>query len=131
MKKFIFIILTFASLNAIELDWIHDYSQALKEAQETNKDIYVFIGADQCRFCDMFKSTALADKRVGQRLKETYILVYLSRDRHVIPKGLETQGVPQNYFQNKQGKEYFHTWGHYNAKGFHLILDEASLYKED
>jgi thioredoxin-related protein len=131
MRILLLVFLALTSLQAIELDWIHDYKQALQEAKKRDKSIYLFIGADKCRFCDMFKQRALSRDSVIKRLEKEYVLVYLSRDRHKIPKGLETQGVPKHYFLTKEGKQYFHTWGYYDCKGFHLILDEAEMYKED
>ena len=128
MKKlYIFILLTI-SLFASETDnWIHSYTKGLQLAQKEHKNIYLFIGADSCRFCDMFKKKTLSQKRVMQRLRREYILIYLSRDRERIPKKFERYGVPRHYFLDQNGKIIFETFGVLEPNGFFTILDEAEL----
>lgn len=110
-----------------ELHWSHDYAQTLKEAKNEHKDIYLFIGADVCKFCDKFKATALSDKATLKRLKESYKVIYLSRDRHLIPEGFEKKGVPRHYFLTPNGKIFYQDWGGREVDGFNLMLDEAEL----
>lgn len=124
----IFLFIT-SSLCAGELNWSHDYKSAQLLAKQSNKDIYLFIGADKCRFCDRFKDIALADKDIMKKISKEYILVYLSRDRHIIPKNFETKGVPRHYFIDPQGKVFHETWGDREVAGFYDVLDEAELNK--
>ena len=130
MKKFILLVLFASSLLASEIDWIHDYDDALKIAKQQNKDIYIFIGADKCRFCDLFKKNALSKKSVIKRLNREYIPVYLSRDQHKIPSNFATQGVPRHYFVSSSGKVFHEDRGSREESGFLSILDEAELQKE-
>jgi len=128
MKKIIpLLIFSTLLLHSIELDWIHDYQKALKEAQRQQKDIYIFIGADKCRFCERYKQKALDNPKVMQAIKKRYILVYLSRDRHTIPNGFKKYGVPLHYFLTPQGKVYFVDAGTKNSEGVFLMIDEAEL----
>ena len=110
-----------------QLDWSHDYVQTLKEAKKEHKDIYLFIGADVCKFCDKFKATTLSDKATLKRLKESYKVIYLSRDRHLIPSHFEKKGVPRHYFLTPNGKIFYQDWGGREVDGFNLMLDEAEL----
>ncbi len=130
MKKFILLVLFASSLLASEINWIHDYDDALKIAKQQNKDIYIFIGADKCRFCDLFKKNALSKKSVIKRLNREYIPVYLSRDQHKIPSNFATQGVPRHYFVSSGGKVFHEDRGSREESGFLSILDEAELQKE-
>lgn len=123
-----FLFLT-STLYASELNWSHDYKAALLQAKVTNKDIYLFIGADTCKFCDRFKDIALVDKDIMKKIRKEYILVYLSRDRHFIPSGFKTKGVPRHYFIDPQGKIFHETWGDREVAGFYDVLDEAELNK--
>ncbi len=123
---FTFIILTF-TLNANTKNWIHNYDFALKKAKIEKKDIYVFVGADVCRFCDTFKKDVLSDESLIKTMQKDYVLVYLSRDRHTIPSKFKTIGVPIHYFTTSNGEIYFQTWGGVNLDGWKLILDEADL----
>ncbi len=130
IKKLLFFIIStlFTSqLLAIELDWSHDYESALLQAKQEKKDVYVFIGADRCRFCDRYKQLTLSDAKVLYDLNEQYIPVYLSRDRHKIPTGFATKGVPIHYFVKPDGKVYYISRGAFEIPGFYSMLDEAEL----
>ncbi len=116
-----------SSLFAIELPWLHDYDKALRLAKEHNKDVYIFIGADKCHFCERYKKKALDDPKVMEALKKRFILVYLSRDRHKIPKGFKKYGVPLHYFLKPNGEIYFIDAGTKNADAVYLMIDEADL----
>ena len=69
MKLIILTLLFSSLLFSAELDWIHDYDKALVEAKKENKDVYIFIGADVCRFCDLFKKVTLSKKEVIAQTK--------------------------------------------------------------
>lgn len=129
MKLFIFILFFVSSLYAIELDWEHNYNNALKQAKQQNKDVYLFVGADVCRFCDKFKKETLSDKDVIKTLKKDYILLYMSRDKHKIPDKFEKFGVPRHYFLTENGKVIFTTSGSREIDGFYTLLEEVDLIK--
>jgi len=131
MKKILLISLFAISLFAIELPWLHDLKKAKKVAQKEHKDIYVFVGADKCRFCDMYKKEALSKPKVIEALKKHFVLVYLSRDRHKIPKDFQKFGVPLHYFLKSDGTIYFLDAGVKNAEGVFLMIDEAELNKDE
>ena len=107
--------------------WLHNYKKALQQAQKEGKKVYLFIGADKCHFCKMFKEKTLAKKGVMQRLTQEYVPVYLSRDRHKIPDKFEKFGAPRHYFLDKNGKILFATFGVLEPEGFFTTLDEADL----
>ncbi len=91
------------------------------------KDIYLFIGANNCRFCERYKQKALSKPEVIDALKKRFVLVYLSRDTDKIPKGFKRYGVPLHYFLKPNGKVYFVDAGTKNADGVYLMIDEAEL----
>lgn len=131
-RALLLIILIFApALYSVELDWSHDYEQALTQAEKEHKDVYLFIGADKCKFCDRFKKVTLSDKGIMQRLKKDYVLVYLSRDQHPVPERFKIKGVPRHYFLSADGKIIHETWGGREVHGFYDVLDEAELNKMD
>ncbi|RLA70817.1 MAG: thioredoxin family protein [Epsilonproteobacteria bacterium] len=128
-----FIILTLFLISLLygdELNWLHDYDKALFEAKKEHKDVYLFIGADVCRFCDLFKQMTLSKNEVIETLEEEYILLYLSRDRHKIPKYFATQGVPRHYFLTPNGKIIHEDRGSREPAGFYNMLDEVDLKKD-
>lgn len=133
MKKLLLSLLSiimFSSCSSESL-WLHDYDKALEIAKETDKDVYLFIGADECRFCDRFKDLTLSKDEVIQRLQEEYILLYLSRDQHKIPEHFKTAGVPRHYFLTSDGKTIHEDQGSREPDGFFSILDEVDLKKDD
>ncbi len=132
MKILLFSLLFVTTLFSYETDsWIHDYNTGLQLAQKEHKNIYLFIGADACKFCKIFKEKTLSQKSVMQRLHKEYVLIYLSRDRHKIPSKFEKFGAPRHYFLDENGKILFATFGVLEPAGFFTILDEADLNSEN
>lgn len=127
MKTFISLLLLLSTLFGAELDWLHDYDIAIKQAKEQNKGVYLFVGADECKWCDRFKEITLSKDEVISRLKEDYILLYMSRDRHSIPARFEVQGVPRHYFLTKEGKTIHEDRGSREPDGFFSLLEEVDL----
>jgi len=130
MKIFILSIIFISSLYGIELNWLHDYNKALEIAKKEHKDVYLFVGADECRFCDRFKELTLSKKSVMNRLEKEYVPLYLSRDRHFIPKRFAIKGVPRHYFLTSNGKIIHDDRGSREPAGFFDILDEVELKKD-
>ena len=130
MKFFIVIVMFISTLYSSDLNWFHNYDKALSQAKKECKDVYLFVGADKCRWCDRFKKMTLSDKDVIKKLKEDYVLLYMSRDRHKIPSKFEVKGVPRHYFLTNSGKIIHTDRGSREIDGFYDLLDEANLAKE-
>jgi thioredoxin-related protein len=129
-KIFFSILLLFSTLNAVELNWEHNYDNALATAQKENKMVYLFIGADVCKHCDRFKQQTLSNKELIERMKKKYILLYMSRDQHKIPDGFEKYGVPFHYFLTPEGKIIAEVQGSRELAGWYDVLDEIDLISE-
>ena len=113
-----------------ELDWEHNYDNALAAAKKENKAVYLFIGADNCRHCDRFKKQTLSNKELIEKMKKEYVLLYMSRDQHNIPDGFEKYGVPMHYFLTADGKIVAVIQGSRELAGWYDVLDEVDLEKE-
>jgi len=74
------VLLLFSTLSAIELGWKHDYKKALTTAKKEYKMVYLFIGADHCKYCESFKKQTLSDKKLIEAMKKKYVLLYMSRE---------------------------------------------------
>jgi len=125
-----FILIAALLLNLSAFDWPSDYDNALKEAKKEKKDIYLFIGSEYCRYCEKFEKEVLSQDEVIERLKKSYVLIYLSRDIDDIPSHLETTPVPRHYFLTKDGKVILTTIGGRSIEGFYELLDEVKEAKE-
>lgn len=131
MRKFLLSTLLLAStLAAIELNWEHDYDKALATAKKEHKNVYLFIGADNCRHCDRFKKQTLSNKKLIETMKKEYVLLYMSRDQHKIPDGFEKYGVPMHYFLTADGKTIAVIQGSRELAGWYDVLDEVDLIRE-
>lgn len=117
-------------LNLYAIDWPSDYNKALLEAKKEKKDIYLFLGSEYCRYCEKFKKEVLSQDEVIEKLKKSYVLIYLSRDIDDIPGHLETTPVPRHYFLTKEGKVIYTTIGGRSTEGFYELLDEVKEAKE-
>ena len=129
-KIFFSIFLLFSTLNAVELNWEHNYDNALASAKKEHKMVYLFIGADVCKHCDRFKEQTLSNKTLIERMKKKYILLYMSRDQHKIPDGFEKYGVPFHYFLTPTGKIVAEVQGSRELEGWYDVLDEIDLISE-
>lgn len=131
MKIFISLFIVYSTLFSTEINWLNDYDEALAEAKKQEKGVYLFIGADECRWCDRFKKLTLSNQRAIDRLEEEYVLLYLSRDRHNIPKQFVTKGVPRHYFLTNRGEIIHADRGSREVDGFLDLIEEVNLKKED
>lgn len=129
-KIFFTLFLLFSTLNAAELNWEHNYDNALASAKKEHKMVYLFIGADVCKHCDRFKEQTLSNKDLIKAMKEDYILLYMSRDQHNIPDRFKTCGVPFHYFLTSDGKIIAEVQGSRELAGWNDVLDEVDLIKE-
>lgn len=127
MKHLLFLFLSLSTLFSADLPWLHDYDKAIKQAKEQNKMVYLFVGADDCKWCDRFKDMTLSKDEVIKRLEKEYVLLYMSRDRHNIPKKFEVQGVPRHYFLSSKGKVIHEDRGSREPDGFFTLLEEVEL----
>ena len=131
IANILFSILLFSStLDAAELNWEHNYNNALATAKKEKKMVYLFIGADQCRHCDRFKKQTLSNKELIVKMKKEYVLLYMSRDQHTIPDRFEKYGVPFHYFLTPEGKIIAEVQGSRELEGWYDVLDEIDLIKE-
>ena len=129
-KVLLSILLFISTLDAVELNWEHNYNNALATAKKEKKMVYLFIGADNCRHCDRFKKQTLSNKGLIAKMKEEYVLLFMSRDQHDIPDRFEKYGVPFHYFLTSEGKIIAEVQGSRELEGWYDVLDEIDLIKE-
>lgn len=111
-------------LGAVELDWEHDYNKALAQAKQEKKLVYLFIGADTCKYCAKFKDMTLSKTDLITMMKKDFVLLYMSRDQHTIPDKFEEYGVPRHYFLTPEGEILDEEQGIWDPKGWESILQD-------
>ena len=119
------------TLSATDLDWSNDYNKTLVEAKKENKLVYLFIGADRCRFCEKFKKNTASKKEFADRMKKNFLLIYMSRDRDPVPEQFEKYGVPRHYFLTPEGKVIHTEQGVWSMQGWFSLVDEVISEKDD
>ena len=130
-KILLSIFLLISTLTAVELNWEHNFDNALATAKKEHKMVYLFIGADNCKHCDRFKKQTLSNEALIEKMKKEYVLLYMSRDQHKIPDGFEKYGVPMHYFLTAEGKIVAVIQGSRELEGWYDVLDEVDLIKEN
>jgi thioredoxin-related protein len=131
LSKLLFsLLLLISTLNAVELNWEHNYENALATAKKEKKMVYLFIGADKCKHCERFKKQVLSNTELIEKMKKEYVLLYMSRDKHKIPDNFEKYGVPFHYFLTPNGKIIAEIQGSRELAGWYDVLDEIDLLEE-
>ena len=125
------LLLLISTLDAVELNWEHNFNNALATAKKEHKMVYLFIGADNCKHCERFKKQTLSNKTLIEKMKKEYVLLFMSRDQHEIPDGFEKYGVPMHYFLTAEGKTVAVIQGSRELAGWYDVLDEVELMKEN
>lgn len=76
----------------------------MAQAQKENKLVYLFVGADSCKYCSKFKEMTLSKEGVIKTMKKDFVLLYMSRDQHLIPDKFEQFDLPRDYFLTPKGE---------------------------
>ena len=124
--KYLLIVIAFCTmLLSSNLNWNSDYYKALEEAKVKNKDVYMLITSDSCKWCRKFESTTLQDKSVIKRLKGEYILLHIDRDKNYFPKKFKSTPVPRHYFLTNKGQKIYSFLGFWEKNDFFSFLKDV------
>ena len=127
----LYILLISTTLLSDELDWSNDYEAALIEAKKDNKNIYMLITSESCRWCRKFESTTLEEDDILEKLESKYVLLHISRDRDYLPEKYKKKRVPRHYFITPKEDVIFTFLGYWNTIDFSSFLDDVDIeYKK-
>ena len=107
------------------LNWNSDYHKALEDAKAQNKDVYMLITSQSCRWCRKFESTTLQEKSVIKRLKEQYVLLHIDRDENYFPNKFKSKRVPRHYFITDKGEIIYSLLGFWEKDDFFSFLRDV------
>ena len=131
IKLILYILLISTTLLSDELDWPNDYEAALIEAKKDNKNIYMLITSESCRWCRKFESTTLEEDDILEKLESKYVLLHISRDRDYLPEKYKKKRVPRHYFITPKEDVIFTFLGYWNTIDFSSFLDDVDIeYKK-
>ena len=127
------LVLTIFALSALlfgsKADFMNSYDEALKTAQAQNKDIYMLVTSESCKWCREFENVTLNDAQTMQELKKDYILLALTRDVDNIPKKYNASRVPKHFFLTSDGEIIYAFLGYWNPADFASLAGEAKTKK--
>jgi len=125
MKQLLLILLCITPLLSGELNWQHSYDQAVTKAKAEKKNIFVFIEAKHCPYCEQMMDEVLSTKYIDNALKH-FIPLKLdisSKDAKThFPKAVVT---PTSYFITPQKQPLEEIIGYLNEEFFFWKIDAA------
>ncbi len=127
MKYIITLFVLAMSLWGGALGWQHDYNKALKEAQESDKQVYMLITSESCKWCRKFEDTTLADEAIIQKLKAKYVLLHINRGKDFLPKKFQSKRVPRHYFITPEGEVIYTFLGYWDSLDFGSFIDDVDV----
>jgi len=107
------------------IDWISEYNEALSQAKVQNKNVYMLITSNNCRWCRKFESTTLQNPKVIKELKQKYVLLHIDREMDEIPKKFKKSPVPRHYFLTPNGEIIYTFLGYWDSLDFTSYLDDV------
>ncbi|WP_457597547.1 thioredoxin family protein [Hydrogenimonas sp.] len=84
--------------------WYHDYHQALEEAKQQNKPVYLLLKSDHCPWCVKFKNETLMDPSVEKLLSHHFITVTIDWKDKNRPDTIRSGTVPTSFFLGPDGR---------------------------
>ena len=125
MKTLLLTLLALSTLLSAPLKWEHSYAQAVTRAEAEHKNIFVFIEADDCPYCEQMKQEVLETKYIDNALKH-FVPLKLdisSKDAKThFPKAYVT---PTSYFITPEGEMLEEAVGAQTEEFFFWRIDSA------
>ena len=121
MKKVIFLLLTLflvacsdttqkaeSPKNLLEstIHIYNDYDEALTQAKEQKKSLFILFSTQHCPWCKRLKDTTLQDPELLKRLKNEFIVLFLDKDDDDYPFVYEVEGVPSVFMVGENENIY-------------------------
>jgi len=92
-------------LFANEIQFEHDFNQALQKAKSQNKEVMMMYSAPWCPECDYMKEVVFKDQEVKQYIQKHFIVLSLDIQKDRLPEGFDYMGIPTFFIIDQNGKE--------------------------
>lgn len=130
MKLLLITILFVATLFGSELEFTSDYNAALKQAKAENKDIYMLVTSESCKWCRKFENKTLVNIPLVKKIEKEYVILHVTRDFDYIPAKFKVKRVPKHFFLTQNAEEIYSFLGYWNVEDFSSFLDEVQKKKK-
>jgi len=130
LKSLLLLLGLVGSIFGSDLGWNSDYQEALKEAKAQNKDIYMLITSNDCRWCRKFEEITLSKAEVIKKLQKKYILLSIDRDFDDVDKRFNLRTIPRHYFIDKNDNIIYTFAGAWKKDDFYSFLKDVEEKKK-
>lgn len=93
-------------IQSSDINWYTDLNQALGEAQESNKPLFIDFYTVWCSSCQQIDKNTLSDPQVKEKLSRDYIPVKIDIDKNPqLASNYKIYGIPTLVILNPDGSE--------------------------
>ncbi len=118
---------------AAEVNYLRDYTQAVKNAKAEKKMVMLVLVGDYCPWCKKFERKTLKASEVKESVDKNFIPVVVDKykDKGKYPEAFFAPMIPAVYFIDPTAEKALHDTVAYMKKGEYLEnIDEAlELFK--
>ena len=133
MKRYAWIlaaILVAVTVRAADVNWTHDYDEALKKAKADKKLVMIDIYTDWCGWCKKLDKDVYTDKSIQEKLAKGFICVKINPEKNSknkkVAKDFGVKGFPYIAFVDADGKKLDEIGGYMPAKDFGKVIDRVA-----
>jgi thioredoxin-related protein len=98
--------------------WLYDIASAIDFANQTGKNIMVFVGSTRSKWSKKMEETTLKSKKVMSKLDDFVWVKINHGDREAKKYGINPKGVPAVYFLRSDMSKLAVAKGYYRGKDF-------------
>ncbi len=124
--KYLFVILfSLTPLLSGGLNWVHSYDKAVAQAKTEQKNIFVFIEAEHCPYCEQMLEDVLSTKYISNALKHFVPLKLKLNSKDVKTHFSGAFVTPTSYFITPQKEPLEEIIGYTTEEFFFWKIDTA------
>ena len=106
-------------------------TQALEEAKEQGKPVFVYARSENCGWCRKFEEETFTNSSVIDKLNENFILVSIDVDKQKNEtRNFRVRGTPAEIFLDPNGTEIKRIPGYTDTKTFLDTINEIAKRQE-
>lgn len=113
-----------------DVDWKHNYEDALKQAKTEKKTVMVDVYTDWCGYCKKLDKEVYSNKDVQAKLAKEFISVKINPEKNAsnakLAKSLGVRGFPHIAFIDADGNKVSEIGGYVPADKFLKALEKIS-----
>ncbi len=103
-------IISHLGANSLNLKPADDYDKIIKVAQESQKNVLLFIYRDGCPWCRKLKENTFHDKKVIKYINDNFIFATMPKDNWTLPSQYTPNIIPSVFMIDSKSENmiYWH-----------------------